>query len=78
MSDPEEILIVEDTSMVLNLLTDILSAEGFQVRSANNGELASIAAKPPHLILLDIKMPGMDGFEVCRRIKSRKKPATSR
>ena len=73
MSDQEEILIIDDTTIILNVLTDILSAEGFQVRSANNGELSFklIAAKPPHLILLDIAMPEMDGFEVCRRLKSK-------
>ena len=72
MSEQEEILVVDDTPIVMNLLMDILSAEGFQVRSANNGKLALnlIAAKPPQLILLDINMPGMDGFEVCRRLKA--------
>ena len=72
MSEQEDILIVDDTSIILNVLTDILSAEGFQVRTADNGELSFdlIAAKPPHLILLDIAMPEMDGFEVCQRLKS--------
>lgn len=72
MSEQEEILIVDDTSIILNVLTDILSAEGFQVRTADNGERSFdlIAAKPPHLILLDIAMPEMDGFEVCQRLKS--------
>ncbi len=72
MGEQDEILVVDDTPITLNLLTDILSAEGFQVRSANNGELAldSIASKPPRLILLDINMPEMNGFEVCRRLKS--------
>ena len=75
MNAPDEILVVEDTSMVLKLLTDILSVEGFQVRSADTGEMAvrSVVSKSPHLILLDIKMPGMDGFEVCRRLKSKGK-----
>jgi putative nucleotidyltransferase with HDIG domain len=72
LSEQEDILIVDDTSIILNVLTDILSAEGFQVRTADNGELSFdlIAAKPPHLILLDIAMPEMDGFEVCQRLKS--------
>jgi DNA-binding response OmpR family regulator len=74
MSKQEEILVVDDAPIILNLLTDILSAEGFQVRSANNGALALdlITAKPPQLILLDINMPKMDGFEVCQRLKSNK------
>lgn len=73
MSGQAEILVIDDTPITRNLLTDILSAKGFQVRSANNGELALdlIAATPPHLILLDIMMPEMDGFEVCRRLKSK-------
>jgi response regulator RpfG family c-di-GMP phosphodiesterase len=65
------ILAVDDTPASLRLLTDILSGEGYQVRSAINGELALRAASshPPELVLLDVSMPGMDGFEVCRRIK---------
>jgi putative two-component system response regulator len=65
------ILAVDDTPASLRLLTDILSGEGYSVRSAINGELALMAAKAqsPHLILLDVNMPGMDGFEVCRRLK---------
>jgi len=74
MRKQDEILVVDDTSIVRDLLMDTLSAEGFQVRSVNSGELAlgSISAKPPHLILLDINMPGMDGFEVCGRLKAQK------
>ncbi len=74
MAAQDEILVVDDAPVVVELLTDILAAEGFQVRSAESGELAlrSVAARPPGLILLDIKLPGMDGFEVCRRLKGRK------
>ena len=73
MNEQDEILVVDDAPITLDLLTHILSTEGFQVRSANNGELALnlIAAKPPQLILLDINMPEMDGFEVCRRLKAK-------
>jgi putative nucleotidyltransferase with HDIG domain len=65
------ILAVDDTPASLRLLTDILASEGYQVRSAINGELAlrAATAQPPQLILLDVNMPGMDGFEVCRRMK---------
>jgi DNA-binding NarL/FixJ family response regulator len=65
------ILVVEDTPESLRLLTDILLGEGYNVRPADSGELAlaSAAASPPDLILLDIRMPGMDGYEVCRRLK---------
>lgn len=66
------ILVVDDTAESLRVLTGILQSEGYTVRPANSGELAldSIAAQPPDLILLDIRMPGMDGFEVCRRLKA--------
>lgn len=67
-----KILVVDDTPASLKLLTDIMKAEGYDVRSAINGELALNAASsnPPDLILLDIRMPEMDGFEVCKRLKS--------
>jgi putative two-component system response regulator len=67
------IMVVEDTHASLKLITDILMAEGYQVRPADSGELAlaSVEAMPPELILLDILMPGMDGFEVLRRLKAR-------
>lgn len=65
------ILAVDDTPASLRLLTDILNGEGYSVRSAINGELALKAAttQPPQLVLLDVNMPGMDGFEVCRQLK---------
>lgn len=66
------VLAVDDTPASLKLLTDILKAEGYEVRSAISGELAvhAAAAHPPELVLLDVSMPGMDGFEVCKRLKS--------
>jgi len=68
------ILVVDDDSECLGLLVDILTSEGYNVTSADTGEraLASIAARSPELILLDIRMPSMDGFEVCRRMKARR------
>jgi len=73
--DGSEILIVDDTKANLQLLSDILSDAGYKVRLASNGELAlrSVKAKLPNLILLDIKMPGMDGLEVCRQLKADEK-----
>lgn len=73
MIDPGTIMVVEDNKAALKLITDILAAEGYQVRPADSGELAlaSVAAVPPEMILLDIYMPGMDGFEVLRRLKAR-------
>ncbi|ATX78679.1 PAS/PAC sensor hybrid histidine kinase [Mariprofundus aestuarium] len=67
-----EILVVDDTPASLKLITETLRGEGYLVRPANSGELAlsSATAKPPALILLDIRMPGMDGFEVIGKLKA--------
>lgn len=72
MTDKGKILAVDDTPASLRLLTDILKMEGYEVRSAISGELALRAAtsNPPELVLLDVRMPEMDGFEVCRRLKA--------
>ena len=71
-TDQHEILVVDDTPTSLLLLTHILADHGYRVRPASNGLLAlrSVMAKVPDLILLDVKMPDLDGFEVCRRLKS--------
>lgn len=68
-----DILVVDDTPASLRLLTELLRAEGYRVRPAINGELALQAAanSPPELMLLDINMPGMNGFEVCKHIRMR-------
>lgn len=65
------ILIVDDLEDNLFLLESILTEEGFEVDSAKNGKLAlaKIEASPPDLVLLDAMMPGMDGYEVTRRIR---------
>ena len=67
-----DILIVDDVPANLKLLAGILKDEGYQVRPASDGELAlrSARARLPDLILLDILMPGMDGYEVCRQLKA--------
>ncbi|MGE0485150.1 MAG: adenylate/guanylate cyclase domain-containing protein [Gammaproteobacteria bacterium] len=66
------ILVVDDTPANLKLLVDILDAAGFAASGASNGTdaLAMIAAHPPDLVLLDIMMPGMSGYEVCERIRA--------
>jgi putative two-component system response regulator len=65
------ILIVDDGPENLHLLSELLRGEGYLARPVSDGALAleAAAAEPPDLILLDIKMPGMDGFEVCRQLK---------
>jgi PleD family two-component response regulator len=70
-----QILVVDDNSANLKLLSNILTAQGYKVRPAPDGQLAlrSVAVEQPDLILLDIKMPWMDGYEVCRRLKADEK-----
>lgn len=71
LSESSQILIVDDTPANLKLLSEILTRHNYQVRPASSGSLAlkSVAIEKPDLILLDIKMPNMDGYEVCRRLK---------
>ena len=66
------IMVVDDTPANLALLEDLLGGRGYRVAAFPRGDLALKAAarKPPDLILLDILMPGMDGFEVCARLKA--------
>src|ERR1017187_6301350 len=73
MTSPGKILIVDDSEESLKLLSGTLSAEGYDVRPADSGELALAAAamSPPEVILLDMRMPGMSGLEVCKELKSR-------
>ncbi|WP_457553184.1 response regulator [Desulfobacula sp.] len=69
-----KILVVDDLPMNIELCKDILTPEGYLVDSAGNGEeaLDKILNEPPDLILLDVMMPKMNGYEVCRRIKQNK------
>jgi DNA-binding response OmpR family regulator/anti-sigma regulatory factor (Ser/Thr protein kinase) len=66
------ILVVDDHPINLNIMVDMLTKQGYLVRPAINGEVALQSAKkfPPDLILLDIMMPGLDGYEVCHELKS--------
>lgn len=70
-----DILIVDDIFDNLKLLTDMLKDVGYKVRPAPNGRLAleAVSKKQPDLILLDIKMPEMDGYEVCAALKNNPK-----
>jgi len=71
-ADQYEILVVDDTPDNLRFLKLMLEKQGYLVRAASDGPLAlqSVSARLPDLILLDVKMPKMDGYEVCRRLKS--------
>lgn len=64
------ILIIDDEEALVQLLTDELEAKGYEVLSASDGiEGVRLAEREPDLIILDIMMPGMNGFEVCRSIR---------
>ena len=69
------ILVVDDTLPNLELLSEMLKERGYRVRPVPSGDLALQAARsnPPDLILLDIHMPEMDGYEVCERLKADEK-----
>jgi len=66
-----KILVVDDTPLNIKLLGDLLAAKGYAVTTAQNGEeaLAKLAADVPDLVLLDVMMPGLSGYDVCRRIR---------
>ena len=68
----ETILIVDDQLPNLKVLTTMLKGKNYKVRKTVDGESAieAVQIEPPDLILLDIKMPEMDGYEVCQRLKS--------
>lgn len=67
-----DLLVVDDTAANLRLLTRLLSDAGFRVRPVSSGPeaLRAALAEPPDVVLLDIDMPGMDGYEVCRAFKA--------
>jgi len=65
------ILIVDDDQSACQALSQLLGREGYEVRCAPSGQTALTLAReePPELILLDVRLPDVDGFEVCRRLK---------
>lgn len=68
----KKILVIEDTELMQRLIRDILEKEGYEVYSAYSGEegLDMVAEVKPDLIILDIVMPGMSGFDVCRALRA--------
>jgi twitching motility two-component system response regulator PilG len=68
----KKILIVEDEESLLKLESILLTSKGYEVRGVANGQAAleAIAEEKPDLVLLDIMLPEIDGFEVCQRIKA--------
>ncbi|NML45035.1 response regulator [Ramlibacter sp. G-1-2-2] len=69
---PARILVVDDTPSNVKLLVDMLGAAGYAVESAADGEqaLRAIEAEAPDLVLLDVMMPGLDGFQVCQALRA--------
>jgi adenylate cyclase len=76
MQQPPKILMVDDTAKNLKLLEAVLAPRGYALVAAESGAeaLEKVASERPDLILLDVVMPGMDGYEVCRRLRD--DPAT--
>ena len=74
MATPARILVVDDTPQNVKLLTDLLTVKGYAVVTAASGPeaLVRIEADRPDLVLLDVVMPGMSGYEVCQRIRADK------
>lgn len=77
-SPKNNILIVDDTPENLSILRKLLTEKGYQVRPALSGEVAlkAVQSQPPDLILLDIMMPGMDGYEVCSNLKAQEETSS--
>jgi class 3 adenylate cyclase len=76
VSEAQRILVVDDTPLNVKLLADLLQVEGYTVETADSGQagLEKVASFLPDLLLLDVVMPGMSGYEVCQAL--RKDPAT--
>ena len=72
MSDPAKVLVVDDTPQNVKLLADLLRVKGFAVATAATGEeaLAKMPVEKPDLVLLDVMMPGLSGYDVCRAIRA--------
>ena len=68
---PHSVLVVDDNDMNLALIAKILELEGYQVALARNGREAiqSVVRKVPDLAILDVMMPDMDGYELCKKLR---------
>lgn len=71
-ASPTRVLVVDDIAGNVNLLRALLERDGYAVSTARSGleALEAVAALPPDLVVLDVMMPGIDGFETCRRLKA--------
>jgi DNA-binding response OmpR family regulator len=69
---PKTVLTVDDDNAITELLAMLLRTHGYEVLTANNGEEAIkfIKENNPHVVVLDLMMPGMDGWQVCKRVRA--------
>jgi DNA-binding response OmpR family regulator len=69
---PKTVLTVDDDNAITELLAMLLRTHGYEVLTANNGEEAVKFVKEnnPHIVVLDLMMPGMDGWQVCKRVRA--------
>ncbi len=76
MDQPKKVLVIDDERALAELLQVNLELEGFLVAKAHSGieGLNKLPTEKPDIIMLDVRMPGLDGFEICRRLKA--DPAT--
>lgn len=77
MNSNKTILIVDDSQFNIQILSDILQEKSYKIALAKSGEMALefVKAQKPDLILLDIMMPDLNGFEVCKSLKNNQKTA---
>ncbi len=70
--EPSRVFVIEDDATSRRLLTDLLTREGYRVDAASDGEQGwgAISASPPDCVLCDLNVPGLDGLEICRRLKA--------
>jgi adenylate cyclase len=77
VSTPAKVMVVDDTPHNVKLLADLLGVKGYAVATATSGEeaLAKLPIEKPDLVLLDVMMPGLSGYEVCQRIRANSETA---
>jgi len=68
---PKTVLTIDDDTAITELLAMLLRTHGYEVKTVNNGEdgVAAVKKTNPHVIILDLMMPGMDGWQVCKRVR---------
>jgi len=69
---PKTVLTIDDDTAITELLAMLLRTHGFEVATANNGEegIKAIKDTKPHVVVLDLMMPGMDGWQVCKHVRT--------